>query len=279
MGSDDKSDWAANSIKSRRGPGRPAATHSTAPHSNVNNLIPGRAEGGRRRSKLRSRPRPFRPIFISESTTTKLITTTTTTTKTSTTTRSTTIFTTAEPPTSTKRTTAATTITTKTSIVPSDNFDLATERFVNPFRSRGGRPIEKTSTAQTIGTQHTIGSSPVVLTPFFDLQRALEHAEKTWAQDPFRKIKGLPGKPVFDIDYTKNPATSYNELDTTLYDLGRKRQKSENLVRTSIKRNDPQIRQRSRENHRSASNTEFLDISNPLETFLWTPALLREPAQ
>ena len=97
--------------------------------------------------------------------------------------------------------------------------------------------------------------------------------------DPFRKIKGLPGKPVFDIDYTKNPATSYNELDTTLYDLGRKRQKSENLVRTSIKRNDPQIRQRSRENPRSASNTVFLDIINPLETFLWTPALLREPAQ
>ena len=145
---------------------------------------------------------------------------------------------------------------------------------MNPFRSRGGRPVEKTSTVKIVETQHEIESSPVVQTPFFDLEKALEHAEKTWAQDPFRRITGLPGKPVFDIDFTKNPATSYNELATPLYDLrrtGREKNKSVNHGRTSLRTNNPQVR--------ATSKNEFVDVRKPLETFLWTPALLKEPAQ
>ena len=272
--SDDKSDWVANSIKSRRGQGRPGARYSPASHSSVDNDI---REGGRRRSRLRSRPRPFRPIFISESTTKRPTTTsTTTTTTTSTTTEATT--------TTTRTTTTASTTTTKTSTVSSEfvDFDLTTERFENPFRSRGGRPIEKTTTVKSMTTQHKIESSPVVLTPLFDLEKALEHAEKTWAQDPFRRITGLPGKPVFDIDYTKNPATSYNELVSPLYDLrsnGRNKKKSVNYGRTSLITNDPQVSPSSRETLRASSNTELFDVRKSIESFLWTPALLKDPAQ
>lgn len=162
------------------------------------------------------------------------------------------------------------------------NFDFTTEKFVNPFRSRGGRPIEKTTTVKSMTTQHKTESSPVVQTPFFDLEKALEHAEKTWAQDPFRRITGLPGKPVFDIDFTKNPATSYNELATPLYDLrraGRNKKKSVNPGRTSLLTNDPQVIPSSRGTLRASSNTEIFDVRKSIESFLWTPALLKEPAQ
>ena len=156
-------------------------------------------------------------------------------------------------------------------------FDFTTERILNPFRSRGGRPTEKTTTVKRVTNLPKTESSPVVLTPFFDLEKALEHAEKTWAQDPFRRITGLPGKPVFDIDFTKNPATSYNELATPLYDLrraGRNKKKSVNHGR-----NDPQVSPSSRETLRASSSTEIFDVRKSIESFLWTPALLKEPAQ
>ena len=46
--------------------------------------------------------------------------------------------------------------------------------------------------------------------PFYYLEKALKHAELTWAQDPFRKESSLPGKPTFDIDFSKNPAEQKN---------------------------------------------------------------------
>eukprot|EP00092_Neocalanus_flemingeri_P058540 GFUD01069754.1.p1 GENE.GFUD01069754.1~~GFUD01069754.1.p1 ORF type:complete len:997 (-),score=272.36 GFUD01069754.1:175-3165(-) len=47
--------------------------------------------------------------------------------------------------------------------------------------------------------------------PSYDLKKALKHAELTWAQDPFRQASSVPtGKPIFDIDFSKNPAGSNN---------------------------------------------------------------------
>ena len=45
----------------------------------------------------------------------------------------------------------------------------------------------------------------------YDLEKALKHAEITWAQDPFRKKSSIPGKPSFDIDFSKNPAEHKNQ--------------------------------------------------------------------
>ena len=44
-----------------------------------------------------------------------------------------------------------------------------------------------------------------IIAPFYDLEKALRHAELTWAQDPFGNTD-LFQKPVFDIDFSKNPA-------------------------------------------------------------------------
>jgi len=45
----------------------------------------------------------------------------------------------------------------------------------------------------------------VFVTPY-DIQQALSHAELTWAADPFRNQINEEGRPIFNIDFTKNPA-------------------------------------------------------------------------
>ena len=46
-----------------------------------------------------------------------------------------------------------------------------------------------------------------VMVAAYDIEKALSHAELTWAADPFRKL-APQGKPDFDIDFGKNPARS-----------------------------------------------------------------------
>jgi len=45
-----------------------------------------------------------------------------------------------------------------------------------------------------------------VLVATYDIEKALSHAELTWAADPFRKLVSPNGKPDFNIDFTKNPS-------------------------------------------------------------------------
>ena len=42
----------------------------------------------------------------------------------------------------------------------------------------------------------------------YSIEKALSHAELTWAADPFRNSVSKTGKPTFNIDFTKNPASS-----------------------------------------------------------------------
>ena len=130
----------------------------------------------------------------------------------------------------------------------------------------------------------------------FDIEKALKHAELTWAQDPFRKVTGLPGKPTFDIDFTKNPATSYNEVSTfngltrsrssgraagARIKNARQRQKPVTQRRpTTAAVNGPNTHSSSTESqpHRGRSRNDvqlIIHDEQPVETILWTPALLR----
>ena len=109
------------------------------------------------------------------------------------------------------------------------------------------------------------------LTPVtYDLEKALKHAEITWAQDPFRKTVGLPGKPTFDIDFSKNqavppasvplrsnPGQSFSSVS---------RRKISSNLRAAVPP-PPQIASPSPSSEQSRK---------PLETIqLWTPAQLR----
>ena len=42
----------------------------------------------------------------------------------------------------------------------------------------------------------------------YSIEKALSHAELTWAADPFRNSVSKTGKPNFNIDFSKNPASS-----------------------------------------------------------------------
>jgi hypothetical protein len=42
----------------------------------------------------------------------------------------------------------------------------------------------------------------------YSIEKALSHAELTWAADPFRNSVSKTGRPSFNIDFTKNPASS-----------------------------------------------------------------------
>ena len=46
----------------------------------------------------------------------------------------------------------------------------------------------------------------------YSIEKALSHAELTWAADPFRNSVSKTGKPSFNIDFTKNPASSQPAL-------------------------------------------------------------------
>lgn len=40
----------------------------------------------------------------------------------------------------------------------------------------------------------------------YDIEKALSHAELTWAADPFRKVVSKNGIPDFNIDFSRNPS-------------------------------------------------------------------------
>ena len=257
------------------------------------------------RGRLRGSVRSFSPLFNRETTSvtplsTSTSTTMTTVTTTTTTTTITTITTTGTTTTSTTSTTTRTTSTTTTATTSTSTVKVAlvntykldevdqdsTTNNINPYRSRGGIR-NRVSTERTIHEDVTVGRSYAVtsdLTSFYDLEKALEHAEKTWAQDPFRKLTGLPGKPIFDIDYSKNPATS-NEV-SSIADLSR------NIVPSKI--NNSRGRQKPVNqrgippradvtapvsiiiNQSDQSRISQRTDSEPIESFLWTPALLKQ---
>ena len=203
----------------------------------------GRARGGGGARNKQISEETATTNINSRKTTTGPPTTTSTTTTTSTITTSTTTSTT---------TTSTTTTTTKeserdvvrVSTVPNDEVE---ERTVyNPHKSRvSSRRNEIT------------GSQLNPLT--YDLEKALKHAELTWAQDPFRKTTGLPGKPIFDIDFSKNPSGP--------------------PVRSSVRSREissSNLRVPAPVRPQTASPSPSSDRSRkPLETILWTPAQLR----
>ena len=182
-----------------------------------------------------------------------LITTTTTTTEPTTTTTTTKITTTTT--TSTTTTTAATTTTTReprrddVRVASEPNYPVEERTVYNPHKSRvSSRRNEITGT----------GLSPVT----YDLEKALKQAEITWAQDPFRKTSGLPGKPTFDIDFSKNPAAPSRSNPGQNSSSASRRKTSSNL--RVVAPPPPQI---------SSPSPSSDPSRKPLE--LWTPAQLR----
>ena len=202
----------------------------------------------------------------------RITTTSTTTTTTSTTTEPSSPSpspTSPTPPTTTptKPTTPTTATTTRTEpglrVASTPNYEVGERTVYNPHKSR------VSSRRNEIGG--TLSDQQSHLTPLtYDLEKALKHAEITWAQDPFRKTTGLPGKPVFDIDFSKNPAApaSGPPLRRRPGPLSRRGNISANsrVSAPAPAPAEPQISSPSPSSDRSRK---------PLETILWTPEQLR----
>ena len=176
--------------------------------------------------------------------------------------------TTTEPTTTT--TTTTTTITTTTSesgrdgsrISTEPNYQVEESTVYNPHKSRvSSRRNEITGTRTEARTQ---------LPPLtYDLEKALKHAEITWAQDPFRKTTGLPGKPSFDIDFSKNPAAP-------AFGPPLRSNPGPNFSPVSRRKISSNLRVGAPAGPQISSPSPSSDPSRkPLETILWTPEQLR----
>jgi len=104
--------------------------------------------------------------------------------------------------------------------------------------------------------------------PTFDLEKALTHAELTWAQDPFRKISNNIGRPLFNIDFSKNPGKN------TFLPALKKSFLSDQLVKVSSKTNMKVNGGRDPLPVPSQGSNKEEVIS--IESLTWTPALLQD---
>jgi len=118
-----------------------------------------------------------------------------------------------------------------------------------------------------------IEDQSVLSAPFYDLEKALKHAELTWAADPFRnQDQPLPGKPSFDIDYSKNTG-GQEKTDNT---EKRFAQQEEETVNTrEITRTEYDTPVHSLDEYDEQDNIELV----PIEALTWTPALLTSQRQ
>jgi len=109
----------------------------------------------------------------------------------------------------------------------------------------------------------------VLSAPAYDLEKALKHAELTWAADPFRnQDQPLPGKPSFDIDYSKNTGGQQNTDNT----------KKRFVQQTSNNHLKDEETVNTREITRTEYDSPVLDTVElvPIEALTWTPALLTQ---
>jgi len=116
--------------------------------------------------------------------------------------------------------------------------------------------------------------------PFYDLEKALQHAKLTWEADPFRKL-AFSGQPNFDIDYSKNTAN-------------KQQKENKQTLKTDVTNEDTRIKQRNSGRRRPKERNEQVTRARPLpdtlvhndpapddlelvsiEELTWTPALLR----
>merc|ERR1711915_974393 len=115
--------------------------------------------------------------------------------------------------------------------------------------------------------------------PFYDLEKALQHAKLTWEADPFRKL-AFSGQPNFDIDYSKNTANkqqkeSKQTLKTDVSNENTRITSRNNGRRRPKQRNEPVTQARSLpdtlvHNDPAPDDLELVSI----EELTWTPALL-----
>merc|ERR1711970_1182609 len=103
--------------------------------------------------------------------------------------------------------------------------------------------------------------------PAYDLEKALKHAELTWAADPFRnQDQPLPGKPSFDIDYSKNTGGQPNTDNTKKRFI---QQEEETVNTREITRTEYDSPVHSIDEDDKLDNIELV----PIEALTWTPAL------
>ena len=104
---------------------------------------------------------------------------------------------------------------------PSENNQRVSPKFAVAVAGRPSvpsipRPDEAPSVLSPLGNVLSIVSmrndptedhEAVKVVPY-SIEKALSHAELTWAADPFRNSVSKTGRPSFNIDFTKNPASS-----------------------------------------------------------------------
>ena len=105
------------------------------------------------------------------------------------------------------------------------------------------------------------------------LENALRHAELTWSRDPFRKLNISPRTPVFDIDFSKNPAEKRKK--NAAKELSQRvlvRKPNHNIIKTfSVQKTGPvKSIYHTKEKLLKKDKTKF-----SIEDLTWTPALLR----
>ena len=283
---DSKGDSVVNAIKLRQ----------NKKSNDVLNVI-SQSSDDTQHNKLRgrSRGRGFSPIFNPTKSVIEITTTTAPTTSTSTTTTTTASTTTSTTTSSTTTTTTTTTVTTTTTQKTTTKILTTVKSSTETLSTSSSRPT-KTSTGSInhFKSRGFINSDVqeerVEEVPAFDLYLALQHAEKTWAQDPFRKLTGLPGKPTFDIDFSKNPAS--NEVTATFANNGFRGNKGSLSTFNSKRRqtSKDQRRKYTEDNeideplpansfpsfNSNNSDKQIFKGNGPIESFLWTPALLRQ---
>jgi len=119
---------------------------------------------------------------------------------------------------STSKTTAAVTQSSENNQHVSPKFAVAVAG--RPIISPTARPDEAPSVLSPLGNVLSIVNmrndpledhEAVKVVPY-SIEKALSHAELTWAADPFRNSVSKTGKPSFNIDFTKNPASSQPAL-------------------------------------------------------------------
>ena len=114
--------------------------------------------------------------------------------------------------------------------------------------------------------------------PNYSLEKALRHAELTWSRDPFRNLNISPRTPVFDIDFSKNPAEKRKKKAAK--DLSKHvlpSQPNHNIIKTfSNEKTRPVKHTYHNKKKQSASRILQRDkFKFSIEDFTWTPALLR----
>ena len=230
------------------------------------------------RQNFRARAGSHKQIQPEEVTTLTSTSTSTTTTTTTTTTSTTTITTTTTTVPSTLQTTELGGSSPPSTTVISVTEDITTIH--NPHKSR-------VSSRRNEIEESSASDSPL----YYDLEKALRHAELTWAQDPFRKSSGLPGKPSFDIDFSKNPAAKSRgtpppplPMRSHSDPIPSPSRQTRRKLSTNVRGQSPPQRQSSptRQSPPPKSPKSPPQTSSsagrsrrPLESLLWTPALLR----